>query len=70
VCVQCTVQIETVFVLCTVHSAVLDCYRCLYSAQCRVRPLMVCLQFTVRSETVIGVFLQGTVQTETLILCM
>jgi len=42
-CVQCTVQSETV---CTVHSAEWDC---VYSAQCRVR---LCVQCTVQSETV------------------
>jgi len=42
VCVQCTVQC----------GAVID----VYIKQCRVRLLLVCVQFTVQSETVIGVF--------------
>jgi len=53
VCVQCTVQ--------------LDCYWCVYSAQCSenvigmctvhrvVRLLLVCVQCTVQNESVIGV---------------
>jgi hypothetical protein len=41
--------------VCTVHSAEWDCYWCVYSAQCRVRLLLVCVQCTVQSETVIGV---------------
>jgi len=41
VCVNCTVQIETVIVLCTVYRA--------------VRLLLVCVQCTVQSETFIGV---------------
>ena len=49
VCVQCTVQSETVIGVCTV------CYWCVYSVQCRVRLLLVCVQCTVQSETVIGV---------------
>jgi len=44
VCVQCTVQSETVIGVCTVHSA-----------QCRVRLLLVCVQCTVQGETVVGV---------------
>jgi len=30
-------------------------YWCVYSAQCRARLLLVCVQCTVQSETVIGV---------------
>ena len=56
VCVQCTVQSETVILVYTVHSVGLDCYWCVYSAQCRVRLLLVFLKCTVQSEFVIGVF--------------
>ena len=60
VCVQCTVQSETVVGVCTVHSAqcrvrLLLVRVQLYSAQCRVRLLLVCVQCTVQSEIVIGV---------------
>jgi len=55
VCVQFTVQIETVIGACTVQSAGRDCYWCVYNAQCRVRLLLVCVQCTVQSEAVIGV---------------
>ena len=68
VCVQCTVRSESVIGSCTVHSAERECYWCVYSAQCGVRVLLVCVQCqcgvrvllvcvqcTVRSETVIGV---------------
>jgi len=48
-CVQCTVQSETVIGVCTVHSGEWDCYWCVYSAQCRVRLLLVCVQCTVQS---------------------
>jgi len=37
---------------------------CVYSAQCTVRFLLVCLQCTVQSETVTGVCVQCTVQSE------
>ena len=46
---------ETVIGECTVQSAGRDCYWCVYSAQCRVGLLLVCVQCTVQSETVIGV---------------
>ena len=55
VCVQRTVQSETVIGVCTVHSAEWDCYWCVYSAPCRVRLLLVCVLCSVQSETVIGV---------------
>jgi len=49
----CTVHVhnETVIGMCTVHSAEGDCFWCVYSAQCRVRLLLVCVQCTVLSET-------------------
>jgi len=64
VCVQCTVQSETVIGVCTVQSAEGNSYWCVYSAECTVRLLLVCVQCTVLSETVIGVC---TVQSETVI---
>ena len=78
-CLQCTVQCETVIGASTEHSAERDCYWCVYSAPCRVSLLLVCVQCTVRSETVIGVYsahcgvrfllvcVQCTVQSETVI---
>ena len=54
-CVQCTVQSETVIGVCTVHSAERECYWCVYSVQCRVRLLLVFVLCTVQSETVIVV---------------
>ena len=54
-CVQRTVQSETVIGVCTAHSTESDCYWCVYSAQYRVRLLLVCVECTVQSETVIGV---------------
>jgi len=70
VLLQCTVQSGTVIGLCRVHGAELYCYWCLYStncsfelllvfvysAQCRLGVLLVCLECTVQNDTVIGTF--------------
>ena len=55
VCVQRTVQSETVIGVCTVHSAGWDRCWCVCTAQGRVRLLLVCAQCIVQSETVVGV---------------
>jgi len=67
---QCTMKRETVFGVCTVHSEERDCYWCVYSARCSVRLLLVCVHYrahirvrlwlvcvqcTVKRETVFGV---------------
>jgi len=47
VCVQRTVQSETLIGVCTEYSAERDRYWCMCSAQCRLRLLLVCVQCTV-----------------------
>jgi len=77
--VQCTVQSETVISLSTLHSTESDCYWCMYSAQCRVRLLLVCTVHSAESDCYWCVYsaqcsvrllllcVQCTVQSETVI---
>ena len=53
--VKCKVKSGTIICVCKVQSVEGDCYWCVYSAQGRVRLLLVCVQCTVQSETFIGV---------------
>jgi len=56
--VRCTVQIQTVIVVCSLHGAELYSYWCVYSAHCKVRQCLVCVcvQCTVQSGTLFVVF--------------
>ena len=54
--VKCIVQSETVIRVCTVHSADWDGYWSVYSVQCSVKLLLVCVQCAVQIGAVIGVF--------------
>jgi len=43
----CTVQSQIVIGVCNEHSAERNCYLWMYSVQCRVRLLLVCVKCTV-----------------------
>jgi len=50
------VQSELLTRLCTVYSVDLDCFWFVYIAQCSLMLLLVCVEFSVQNETLIGVF--------------
>ena len=54
-CVQCTLQCETVIFVCTKHMAELDNYLFVYTAQCSLKLLLMCVLCTVDSDNFIGV---------------
>jgi len=59
-CVQCTVQSETVILVYTVHSVELDCYWCVYSAQCSETVIVVCTVYS--AVRLLLVYVQCSVQ--------
>ena len=61
---MCRKQSETVIGVCTVYSKEWDFYGCLYKIKCRVRVLFVCLCAQCRVRLLL-VFIQWTVQSET-----